>query len=78
MQLENLVVLVLRPLGLIYIGRKVVVPPLATLLADASREKLRNLSPVSSAKNADFLSQDRILVLSPRALRHEVRLIRQL
>ena len=52
-EFDNRDVFLNRPFALDYIWVKVIVPPLATLLADASRQILGDLRPVSSAPLLD-------------------------
>ena len=49
---------------------ELVVPPLAALFGDASRELGGNLAPVLGAIGEDILLQDGILLLSPASLQH--------
>ena len=56
------------PLALADVWVQVVMPPLATLLANATRQALGHVSPVSCARRRDNFSQDLVFLLSPRAL----------
>ena len=54
-RLHNLSIFFGRPLVLLYVRVQVVVPALATLLADAARQCLRDVRPVLGAVLVDVL-----------------------
>lgn len=60
----------LGPAILLDVGVEVVVPTLATLLANATFDVLSDLAPILSAVQLDLLHEKPVFFLSPRAFDH--------
>ena len=71
MQLQDQAVLGRRPLFLADVGVEVVVPPLATLLANPTWESLGYGAPVSGALVEHHLTEDVVFFLGPRSFGDE-------
>ena len=68
MRFYDCAILLFGPLVLLYIGVQVIVPPLATLLSDATWQAFGDVSPVPGSWRRHDPRQDLVLVPGPGAL----------